>query len=396
LNESFVYSPSHEAELEVQITPLDNKKSSVNITKQPSEENNKNISNFTQHDTGYISRFSTLSIASQESDHLQENEEDKKSTAFRQVKTRTQLFATTSTLNEASDLSERGREHAIPSVFQSKDPSGHTNSETTARKPLASMTRQPLSIKKNDVETKEIDTPFKINESQSQHQYQNINQHQFVTPSAPKPFTSLNATSNTGTCDRDTSKRKVLFTTPIARPFATPIDKRSQFPQPSTLKKLSPIKEPSLEKSSEEKRNVDLITINKIEYEVGKKIGSGGSSSVFLATGRKTGKECAIKAVNLVGVDPQTVEGYINETKLLAKLQGDKTIVTLFDYCHLPKEKKLFMVMEKGESDLHRILQGFTTHVPLYILMKYWHQMLEAVNYIHQNGVIHSDLKPGK
>jgi len=52
------------------------------------------------------------------------------------------------------------------------------------------------------------------------------------------------------------------------------------------------------------------------------------------------------------------------------------------------------MVMEKGDCDLNKILQGFTTNLPLYNLMNILYQMLQAVNYIHQNGVIHSDLKP--
>jgi len=52
------------------------------------------------------------------------------------------------------------------------------------------------------------------------------------------------------------------------------------------------------------------------------------------------------------------------------------------------------MVMEKGDCDLNKILQSYTTALPLYSLMNILYQMLQAVNYIHQNGVIHSDLKP--
>jgi serine/threonine-protein kinase TTK/MPS1 len=52
------------------------------------------------------------------------------------------------------------------------------------------------------------------------------------------------------------------------------------------------------------------------------------------------------------------------------------------------------MVMEKGDSDLHKTLQNFKGDLPLYTLMTYWYQMLQSVNYIHENGVIHSDLKP--
>lgn len=50
--------------------------------------------------------------------------------------------------------------------------------------------------------------------------------------------------------------------------------------------------------------------------------------------------------------------------------------------------------MEKGDSDLSRILQTHKGHLPLCTLMRYWNQMLRAVAYIHRHGVIHCDLKP--
>lgn len=52
------------------------------------------------------------------------------------------------------------------------------------------------------------------------------------------------------------------------------------------------------------------------------------------------------------------------------------------------------MVMEKGDSDLRKVLQAYKTSLPLYTLMSFWHQMLQCVDYIHKNDVIHSDLKP--
>ncbi|KNC28152.1 hypothetical protein FF38_04364 [Lucilia cuprina] len=155
------------------------------------------------------------------------------------------------------------------------------------------------------------------------------------------------------------------------------------------------------EKSNDTSRNsaittkdkTTVVTINNASYIIIQKLGCGGSSSVYLAKRKDTSKECALKVVDLQG-DPAVVEGYLNETKLLAKLQGNVCVVSLYEYQLLQKESKLFLVMEKGDSDLHKILQSYTTNLPLYVLTNFLYQMLQAVNYIHQNGVIHSDLKP--
>ncbi|KAG5682411.1 hypothetical protein PVAND_011764 [Polypedilum vanderplanki] len=204
---------------------------------------------------------------------------------------------------------------------------------------------------------------------------------------------------NLSTIEKDPTKQpmmqqqqpKILFRTPITRPFPSSSIIGSQLDPKllSSIQKMSSIKESIIR----EKPKENCIIINKIEYEIDKKIGAGGSSTVFLARGCKSGKECAIKLVNLDG-DPQVIEGYLNETKLLARLQGNINVIALYDYCHLPDKKILYMVMEKGESDLHKILQKYTSHIPLFTLMNYWHQMLQAVNFIHENGIIHSDLKP--
>lgn len=187
-----------------------------------------------------------------------------------------------------------------------------------------------------------------------------------------------------------TSKRSTddLFpATPAPQKKASPeVQRKESAPQPcpADSKEVSEPPQP---------KPFPLITINGKDYQVMKKLGSGGSSSVFLAKQMGTGIECALKLVNLEG-DASMVEGYINETKLLAKLQGNENVVALYDYCHLPDANQLFLVMENGDCDLHKILQNYRKDIPLYTLMQIWYQMVNCVHYIHEHGVIHLDLKP--
>ncbi|KAF9267477.1 kinase-like protein [Marasmius fiardii PR-910] len=107
----------------------------------------------------------------------------------------------------------------------------------------------------------------------------------------------------------------------------------------------------------------------------------------------------AIKRVSLENSDAETLQGYMNEIALLNRLAGNSKIIRLVD-----SEVKLgsgntkghlFLVMECGEIDLARLLQERVSQ-PLNLLWVgyYWQQMLEAVQVIHDEKIVHSDLKP--
>lgn len=366
LNESFVLTPSKD--LDLGNTPCSNQK-------KESDENDKNVLN---HDKDTDSGVHTSdSEGIKKANECQPNDDGVIKKSFRPIKSRTQLFPTNSVLEELS----------IPSVFQKANHRHAKDSikiSQSAAKPVhralvASESTEPST-------TTQLETPFKKGDEPV-----------FATPSVRQQPFSIAATRMkfppySMTCERnDKPQAKILFTTPIARPPPGSLMESNPMRKPLQMshQKLSPIKEPSSEKEKNEK----ILTINNIDYIIKQKIGSGGSSQVYLACGKNTGKECAIKLVHLDG-DQQVIDGYLNETKLLAKLQGNINVVSLFDYCHLPDRNTLYMVMERGDSDLHKILAGYNNHLPLYTLVSYWYQMLQAVNYIHQNGVIHSDLKP--
>lgn len=48
----------------------------------------------------------------------------------------------------------------------------------------------------------------------------------------------------------------------------------------------------------------------------------------------------------------------------------------------------LYIVMEKGETDLSRLIKTIskTNQIPIITILYYWIEILRAVKYIHENG----------
>ena len=81
---------------------------------------------------------------------------------------------------------------------------------------------------------------------------------------------------------------------------------------------------------------------------------------------------------------------------MLSKLQGEDRIVKLHDHETVEREEILYVVMERGDTDLATLLKKYSNNREITPIMikHYWTEMLHAVSVIHQKGIIHKDLKP--
>ena len=151
----------------------------------------------------------------------------------------------------------------------------------------------------------------------------------------------------------------------------------------------------------------NILFVNSIPYAKLGVIGKGGSCKVY----RALSKDCAvlaIKKVKLDGMDEKAIKGYANEIALLKKLRGNPAIIQMYDSEVDLERKSIFLVMELGEVDLNYVLQQqcklqqknqgrsepFKPRLNMNFIRLTWQQMLSAVHCIHEERIIHSDLKP--
>ncbi|KAG7340531.1 serine/threonine protein kinase [Nitzschia inconspicua] len=172
--------------------------------------------------------------------------------------------------------------------------------------------------------------------------------------------------------------------------------------------KVAPLDESEVRKQQlMEKANLDflplvhednILRVNKHSYVKLGAIGKGGSCKVYRALSKKC-SVVAIKKVKLDGMDKKQIEGYANEISLLKRLRGNPAIIQMYDSELDLRRKSLFVVMELGEVDLNYVLhqraQAKTSKsLDMNFIRLTWQQMLSAVHCIHQEKIIHSDLKP--
>jgi serine/threonine-protein kinase RIO1 len=142
----------------------------------------------------------------------------------------------------------------------------------------------------------------------------------------------------------------------------------------------------------------NILHVNGAAYAKLGVIGKGGSSKVYRALSKKC-SVVGIKKVKLDGMDDRAIEGYANEISLLKRLKGNPAIIQMYDSQVDLQRKSIFVVMELGEVDLNQVLKQraiseTSRSLNLNFIRLTWQQMLSAVHCIHEERIIHSDLKP--
>lgn len=130
-------------------------------------------------------------------------------------------------------------------------------------------------------------------------------------------------------------------------------------------------------------------------YRIGELIGTGGAASVYRAFDEFLGREVAIKVFDATTPDDEEYRRRHTETLLLATL-NHPGLVTLFDaglHQDSSGATSSYLVMELiNGPDLRRRLQSGP--LPAAEVAQISADVADALNYIHQNGVIHRDIKP--
>lgn len=127
-------------------------------------------------------------------------------------------------------------------------------------------------------------------------------------------------------------------------------------------------------------------------YELLDKLGQGGMGSVFRARHRRLRRIVCVKVMNLAGrKSPQMIERFRNEARTVAALSHPNFVVA-----HDADEAEgvPFLVMEYVEgSDLAKYVNA-NGPLPLDQCLRLVSQAAAALQYAHDEGVTHRDIKP--
>jgi serine/threonine protein kinase len=138
-----------------------------------------------------------------------------------------------------------------------------------------------------------------------------------------------------------------------------------------------------------------MLTPNTViqNYRLVRKLGEGGMGEVWLAEHSTINRKVAIKVLHAqYARNPKIQQRFRNEAATLSKLKHPN-IVALYDF--IESDADIYLVMEYVEGrNLEEVVRTDTGPMPTKMLLQIFQQILSAVGYAHQQGVVHRDIKP--
>ncbi|KAI3719077.1 hypothetical protein L6452_19967 [Arctium lappa] len=126
-------------------------------------------------------------------------------------------------------------------------------------------------------------------------------------------------------------------------------------------------------------------------YEIGKLLGHGTFSKVYLARNVKTNESVAIKVIDKEQILKGGLISHIKREISILRRVRHPNIVQLFEV--MATKAKIYFVMEyvKGGELFNKVAKG---RLKEDIARNYFQQLISAVGFCHARGVFHRDLKP--
>lgn len=119
-----------------------------------------------------------------------------------------------------------------------------------------------------------------------------------------------------------------------------------------------------------------------------RKLGKGGFGQLYEGKFNESGKKLAIK------VEQADSSSHLNmEYKILGELKGEEGIPEVFKF--IKGNKHNYMVMELLGRSLDKLFTDSDREFSIKTVCQIGYQMVKRIEYIHNKGYIHRDIKPG-